>query len=107
MFCPKCGKEVNNDAVICVHCGCSLEERKEDKAEFKESKTTIGVVLALFLGLIGLVIGLCLYPAGTIARKTFLKAWGITFGVAVAVIVVIWIILFATVLGTASQMANL
>ncbi len=24
-FCSHCGKEVNPDAVVCVHCGCSLK----------------------------------------------------------------------------------
>ena len=24
-FCSNCGKEVNENAVICVNCGCSLE----------------------------------------------------------------------------------
>ncbi|MFI3293127.1 MAG: TM2 domain-containing protein [Rikenellaceae bacterium] len=24
MFCKNCGKEINNNAVICVHCGCSV-----------------------------------------------------------------------------------
>lgn len=23
MFCPKCGKEIMDEAVICPHCGCS------------------------------------------------------------------------------------
>ncbi len=23
MFCSKCGKEIDNDAVVCVHCGCA------------------------------------------------------------------------------------
>ena len=27
MFCKKCGKDVNDEAVICVHCGCSLEKK--------------------------------------------------------------------------------
>ena len=22
MFCSKCGKEIDNEAVVCVHCGC-------------------------------------------------------------------------------------
>lgn len=22
MFCSKCGKEINDEAVVCVHCGC-------------------------------------------------------------------------------------
>ncbi len=25
-FCSKCGSEINDDAVVCVHCGCSVEE---------------------------------------------------------------------------------
>ena len=23
MFCSKCGKEINDEAVVCVHCGCA------------------------------------------------------------------------------------
>ena len=23
MFCSKCGKEINDQAVVCVHCGCA------------------------------------------------------------------------------------
>ena len=26
-FCSSCGKEVNENAVICVNCGCSLENK--------------------------------------------------------------------------------
>lgn len=26
-FCSHCGKEVNENAVICVNCGCSLESK--------------------------------------------------------------------------------
>lgn len=100
MFCPKCGKEINDDAAVCVHCGRSLQQRPEENPEFQESKSGLGVVLGLFLGLIGLIIGLCLYPAGTIARKTFLKAWGITFSVCIGVAITIYVILIVTVLST-------
>ena len=32
MFCSKCGKEINDDAVVCVHCGCATGNfKKEDK----------------------------------------------------------------------------
>ena len=31
MFCSKCGKEIDNDAVICIHCGCPTQNYKEDK----------------------------------------------------------------------------
>lgn len=100
MFCPKCGKEIEDDAVVCVHCGRSLEAKKENKAEYNESKTAIGVVMGLFLGVIGLVIGLCMYPEGTIARKTFLKAWGITFGVAAAIGIILGLIVYFVALSS-------
>ncbi len=103
MFCKKCGKEVNDDAVVCVHCGCSLKE-DENKKEMNESKTGIGVLMGLFLGIIGLVIGICMYPAGTLARKTFLKAWGITFGVCVAILVVCYIIILCVAGSMISQL---
>ena len=25
MFCTKCGKEILDDAIICVHCGCGTQ----------------------------------------------------------------------------------
>jgi len=59
------------------------------------SKTGIGVICALFLGLIGLVIGLCCYKDGSIERKTFLKAWVITFCVSYGVGIILGIIIYA------------
>ena len=29
MFCEKCGKEVHDEAVVCVHCGCALKTTSE------------------------------------------------------------------------------
>ena len=26
MFCNKCGKEINDDAVVCIGCGCAVNE---------------------------------------------------------------------------------
>ena len=48
------------------------------QSKYNESKAGIGVVLGLFLGIIGLIIGICIYPEGTVARKTFIKAWAWT-----------------------------
>lgn len=96
MFCPKCGAQVDDEADVCVHCGRSLKQKVEEKPEYAESKTGIGVLLGLFLGLIGLIIGICIYPENTVARKTFIKAWGITFGVSIAVIIVFYVILLAS-----------
>ncbi len=92
MFCPKCGKEVNDDADVCVNCGRALKDMTE-KPEHNTPKTGLGIVMGLFLGIIGLVIGICLYPEGTVARKTFIKAWLITFFIEIAVVVFIYVII--------------
>ena len=92
MFCKNCGKETDENTMFCIHCGCELQDTRQIKKEQNESKTGIGVIMALFLGLIGLIIGIALYPAGSYERKTFLKAFGITYGVVVGIAILIYII---------------
>jgi len=29
MFCKECGKEINNKAVVCIHCGVSTAKKKD------------------------------------------------------------------------------
>ena len=91
MYCRKCGKEIDDEAIVCIHCGCAVQETKKD-TEQDTSKTGIGILMGWLLGLIGLIIGLCLYKPDTVARKTFLKAWGITFGICFVLNIVISII---------------
>lgn len=31
MFCYKCGKEIDDEAIVCVHCGCATPKYQEDK----------------------------------------------------------------------------
>ena len=98
MFCQKCGKEINDDAIVCINCGCSV--KKVDPAvemnqkNYSEPKTGIGVLLGLFLGLIGLVIGICIYPENTVARTSFIKSWAITFGITFGISILLSIIYF-------------
>lgn len=30
MFCHKCGKEIDDDAVVCIHCGASTKNLKNN-----------------------------------------------------------------------------
>ena len=93
MYCRKCGHEIHDEAVVCVNCGCAVEENSyHAKPEHNTSKTVVGVLFALLLGLIGLIIGICMYPEETVARKSFLKAWGITYGVSIGISLLISIV---------------
>ena len=74
MTCPHCGKEVPDSNLTCPYCAKTLSKTTH---VYHESKTAMGVILSLFLGLIGLVIGLALYQG--YERETFLKGWMIPF----------------------------
>ena len=48
MFCSNCGKEIDNSAVVCIHCGCATNNYKNG------SKSMLcAIILWLFLGGIG------------------------------------------------------
>ena len=55
MFCKKCGKEIMDDAVLCVHCGCSTQENANPIAS-SDAPSTGMAVLGFFFPLIGLII---------------------------------------------------
>ncbi|MBR3864881.1 MAG: zinc ribbon domain-containing protein [Clostridia bacterium] len=88
MYCQNCGQEVNDNAVVCVHCGCSVktEETKSVTTANGISINTVGVLLGLFLGLIGLVIGILLYKDD--AKQVFIKGWvkGFVIGIVASVL---------------------
>lgn len=63
-----------------------------NNSKYNESKVGIGVVCALFLGIIGLIIGL--YPEGTVSRQTFMKGWLWKFFTTLIVGVVVGIIVY-------------
>ena len=86
MYCKNCGEEIRDDAVICIHCGTQVKKLSTHDGT---NQTSLGILLALFLGIIGLIIGLCIYPAGSIERKTFMRAWGNTFGIIVLLAIII------------------
>ena len=89
MYCNKCGREIEDDAVMCKYCCNFITKQQTTTAYYGESKTVIGVVLALFLSLLGLIIGLCLYPYMSYERETFMRGWGITMLVVIIAAVVI------------------
>lgn len=68
---------------------CRLEKFMDNS----KNKKTVGVLLGLFLGLLGLLIGICFYPYNSEERKTFMSGWLIGFVISL-LIGVIFIILY-------------
>lgn len=62
MFCPKCGKEIMDEAVICPHCGCAT---RIGAPHVEEQKTNIfalvGFILSFFFALAGLILSIIGY----------------------------------------------
>ncbi len=49
-FCPKCGKEVHEDAEICVNCGCRI---KNPPKTANDGNNLSRFLLTFFLGFLG------------------------------------------------------
>lgn len=64
MYCSKCGKEVHDDAEICVHCGCRL--KNPPASNQIDAFRLTRCLLTVFLGFIG----------SWIINNTYLKACG-------------------------------
>lgn len=52
-FCSKCGKEINEEAVICVHCGCSIAQNKVAE---NDAPNMGFAILGFFIPLVGLIL---------------------------------------------------
>ena len=60
MYCKNCGNEINEQAVVCIHCGCAVEQQKPQNTE--PSKTNVlaivGFIMSFFMPLAGLICSL-------------------------------------------------
>lgn len=50
MFCSRCGKEMDDDAVVCIHCGCAAENRAvgEEEDVINVGLCLLSVIIPLF-----------------------------------------------------------
>ncbi len=58
MFCKKCGKEIMDDAVICIHCGCSAQEKQSVAVASDDASSAGMAILGFFVPLAGLIVWL-------------------------------------------------
>lgn len=81
-YCPTCGKEVHENAELCVHCGCRI--KATPAAVNNDSAKIIRFLLTFFLGFIGsFIINHTSYkPEGYTSRtKAYFWLGIVTFGI--------------------------
>ena len=71
-FCTHCGTEVSDDAVICVNCGCAIEQKPAAPAAAPAGKIQVSVIL----GIVGIIFAWLLAIIGHITSII-----GIVFGI--------------------------
>lgn len=55
MFCSNCGKEIDDKAVICIHCGCQVNTPTNAIAKKEQNGCLTGcLVMILIFGVIGI-----------------------------------------------------
>ena len=118
MYCQKCGKYNSEDKTVCMYCGHHMKSEASGISEkkgfydsdiwsknskpqnkksypnyYKEDKYSMGFLLAIFLGIIGLIIGLSSYPQGTYSRESFISGWikGLILEILLAVILILMV----------------
>ena len=59
MYCNNCGNEIRENAVVCIHCGCAVDNQPKQVQTQTPQKTNviaiIGFVLSFFIALAGLI----------------------------------------------------
>lgn len=53
MYCKNCGKEIDDNAVVCVNCGCAVKDIQTANASQGKSWVTT-LLLCFFLGSLGI-----------------------------------------------------
>ena len=99
MYCSTCGKEINDNAVICPHCGCTTKNYEKVSNVRKDEENKI---LYLLLGFFLPIVGLILYFVWKMDHPV--RAYHVGKGALISVIVgvafsIIYGILFGSFLG--------
>ena len=90
MFCEKCGKEVHDEAVVCVHCGCSLKSSAELSADNEPLDGVVKVVSFCFPIVGGILYFVHMNKSPQKAKDACNMAlWGIGVGIVLNILSVI------------------
>ena len=88
-FCPNCGKQIDDDAVMCLNCcyvipsgNTSMQNDTQKPTEEVKASTGL-VILSVFIPLVGIILGIIKWKETPKAAKTYLTAgliaWAVSF----------------------------
>lgn len=56
--CPECGKEVSDNAEVCVNCGFPIVKNRNQKKTKKDKKQSVYGIIGFVVSLVGMCFGL-------------------------------------------------
>ena len=99
MYCPKCGKEIFDEAIVCPYCGCAIKENNPASLNSVNSTNapviengetpglaTAALIFAFVMPIVGLIlgiVGLTKYSSQSLRNKCI---------AAIPISIVVWII---------------
>lgn len=110
-FCTKCGKEINEDAVICVHCGSSIDPTMNNSNDSNsKSWWWLGFLTSLFCTpIIGLILWLVWKDEAPLKAKNVglgtLWSLAAAFGIGIIVGIIYAIMIGVAVAGSGMAVA--
>lgn len=73
MYCQKCGKEIDDDAVVCAHCGCLVNQAQPLAKASKQDKANIGLgIVSFIVPVFGWIYGGIRYSEHPKSSKTYI-----------------------------------
>lgn len=67
MYCSHCGQEINDEAVVCIHCGVPVTKARGAAQETFNWLALIGFILSFLMPIAGLVC--CIFARKQCAEK--------------------------------------
>ncbi len=94
MFCKNCGKEIDDQAVVCVHCGVAVNPSAVANADPNAKSKLVAGLLGIFLGSLGIhnfYLGytkkavaqllICLLGSCLVVGPMIASVWGLVDGI--------------------------
>lgn len=100
MYCKNCGSQIDDNAVVCPHCGVATSRMRvsDDYSDRSNTIAIVGFVLSFFISLAGLVCSIIGYKAAKNEGKDHggLALAGIIISaISIGLCVLLFIIIFA------------